>query len=187
MILTIIISIIIFAMIWYFWIKKDTKTRMTRTDAINRMTPTSSNGFTDYLEKQKRKINNILTEKKQDRYNSPYVKNYKMENYKPTMNPKNPIMAMEDFDYFSTPQNMNYNKVTSNTSPIVETESRLLEMARHQPPHPVPNFSSKLQRSGNYLVGDLPIVPRMNGIYEPLEASPNDINRGYFNKFSKIY
>lgn len=176
--------LVIFGLIWYFLDKSKKEKEKVASEKPTTQTPTTQKPTTQTPTAQSSYLNDPFSNLKKSfnfDYN-PIKNNNNYSNYKPTMSPKNIIMGKTDFDNFSKPQSMYYNNISSNTSPIIKTEQSLLDMARHQPPHPTSNFSSPLQKSGNYLMGDLKIIPRLDGIYQPLESSPNDINRGYFRE-----
>lgn len=80
------------------------------------------------------------------------------------------------------PQSSTYNEITIDQNPVVETEYRLLRMAREPRPQPTFVYQSKLRDQGNPFVGDLKIKPRMNGVSKPLIAEPSDLRFGYFNQ-----
>jgi hypothetical protein len=69
-------------------------------------------------------------------------------------------------------------------SPIVETEHRLLQIARAPAVHPEYSTNSVLRQSGNPFVGDIVIKPRTEGVSIPKIASPSDLQQGYFSKIS---
>lgn len=74
-----------------------------------------------------------------------------------------------------------FERPITTTPGTIETEQKLLEIAKRHPPHPQVTFQSRLRRDGNPLIGDLKIVPRTTGLYVPLNADPDDLNVGYFS------
>ena len=74
-------------------------------------------------------------------------------------------------------------QVGSDTDVVVETEKKLLNMARAPQPYPQYSTISRGARLGNPFTGDLIIRPREKGISLPYNAEPSDLQRGFFSKF----
>lgn len=56
----------------------------------------------------------------------------------------------------------------------------LLKMATQTPPHPTPEFTSRLRNLGNHIIGDLVIPPRREGVSIPYNSSIDELKDGYF-------
>lgn len=80
------------------------------------------------------------------------------------------------------PASSYYHPVTVDEPSIIETQDKLLAMAKAPVPHPEMVFDSRLRREGNPWVGDLKIKPRTTGVYLPLNAEPADLQQGYFSQ-----
>jgi hypothetical protein len=91
------------------------------------------------------------------------------------------VYDMVKRQYSAMPESSYYHPISVDLPSVVETEDKLLAMARNPAPHPQFVFNSRLRSEGNPIVGDLKIVPRKDGVYVPLIAEPADLQVGYFS------
>jgi hypothetical protein len=117
---------------------------------------------------------------------------YKKKQATPIKKPNVPAvsetLASYSSPYYNTqslsniPQSTTFNEITVDEDPIIETEYKLLKMARAPRPQPSFVYDSNLRKQGNPFVGDLKIKPRTTGVSVPLIAEPSDLMVGYFSQ-----
>ena len=120
----------------------------------------------------------------------PVVPAYAPVSYAPKVRTLKPLLPKVSSPPISNPsfvdrnngisQSSYFSPITVDEPSVVDTEQKLLKMARAPIPHPQMVFSSNLRNNGNPFIGDLIIKPRNSGVSIPLNDSPNELQVGYF-------
>lgn len=142
---------------WWFWIRKPTTTPVVPVPPVAPGPPTRSFGYQT---------------KTLPRF-------YKPQNYSQSYSQNSGYESMRSQGYPIPTTNI---PESNYTSEYKVDQTHLLELAKKQPAHPTPVFTSPQQNLGNPFVGDLIIPLRRSGVSLPYNASIEDVKTGYFSR-----